>query len=371
MPDRQVRQQIIARARRIVVKVGTNAVCDAQGRLDNKTLSSLASQLAAAIKGGMSVTLVASGAIGAGLGELGMTQRPKSMPELQACAAVGQGQLMRAFHDLLSEQGISVGQVLVTRDDFENRTRYLNIRNTLTTLGRLGALPIINENDAVAVDEIRYGDNDIIAAHVANLLGADVLVLLSVVDGVLKDGAAIDVIEQVDQHVRSLISGERSRLGSGGMKSKIEAARMVTSAGEVAVIANARMSDVLTRLLAGQRIGTVFVPARRKMSSRRRWIGQAARAAGKIVIDAGAIKALVQGGKSLLPSGVIAVSGPFPKGANVAILDAAGNQIARGLSNYSSAQIEKIKGLKTAQIARILGDKMHDEVVHRNNMTLG
>lgn len=367
----KVRQQIIARARRIVVKMGTNSVCDESGRPDTATLGSITAQLAPMVKRGISVTLVASGAIGSGLNELGMSQRPRSMPELQACAAVGQGQLMQAFHDLFAEHGVPVGQVLLTRDDFENRARYLNIRNTLTALGRHGALPIINENDAVAVDEIRYGDNDIISAHVANMLAADVLVLLSVVDGVLKDGAVVDVIEKVDSHVRALVSGEKSRLGSGGMSSKLEAARMVTSAGEVAVIANARMPDVLTRLLAGERVGTIFVPAQRKMSSRRRWIGQAARAAGKIVVDAGAIEALVQGGKSLLPSGIIAVSGPFAKGANVAIIDAAGNQIARGLSNYSSAQIERIKGLKTAQIAKIMSGKTPDEVVHRNNMTLG
>ena len=371
MPDTKVRQEIVARAKRVVVKLGTHAICDARGRPDRRVLTRLAGQIAAVMKSGVSVTLVTSGAIGAGMGELGLSKRPRTMPKLQACAAVGQGQLMRVFHDLFARRGISVGQVLLTRDDFEDRTRYLNIRNTLAALAEQGALAIINENDAVAVDEIRYGDNDIIAAHVTNMLSADVLVLLSNVDGVLADGRVVDVIEQVDDEARALVSGGPGRLGSGGMASKLEAARLVTRAGEVAVIAGARAPKVLTKLLSGGKVGTVFVPQARKMSSRRRWIGQAARPSGRIVVDAGAARALSHGGKSLLPSGITAAAGQFEKGATVAVVDAAGNEIARGLTNYSSEQVRIIKGLKTSQIAKALGDKPYDEVIHRNNMTLG
>jgi glutamate 5-kinase len=290
---------------------------------------------------------------------------------LQAVAAVGQGQLMRAFHDTFARRGIKVAQVLLTRDAFEDRTRYLNIRNTLRALGECGALPIINENDAVAVDEIRFGDNDIISALVANMIGADVVVFLTNVDGVLEDGRVLDVIERVDEKAMLLAGAGRSKLGSGGMASKLYAASLVTRAGEVAVVANARRANVLTRLLAGERVGTVFVPADRKMSSRRRWIGQASKPVGKIFVDAGAAKALTQRGKSLLPSGVVAVAGSFEKGATVAVIDPAGKQIARGLTNYSADQIEQIKGLKTTQIAKVLGDKPYDEVIHRNNMTMG
>ncbi|MDY6914570.1 MAG: glutamate 5-kinase [Planctomycetota bacterium] len=371
MPDRAVRGQIIAQAERIVVKVGTNAITDDVGRLDERVVKNLARQISAVIASGASVTLVASGAIGAGMGELDMTARPKTLPMLQAAAAVGQGQLMRAFHDVFAEHGVRVAQVLLTRDDFDQRSRYLNIRNTLAALAELGALAIINENDAVAVDEIRFSDNDVIAALLANMIGADLLVLLTVADGVLRGGRVLDVIEQVDEKAMSLAGSQRSRLGSGGMRSKIEAAGLVTRAGEVAAIANARTKDVLTRLLAGERIGTVFLPARRKMSSLKRWISQAARPTGKIVIDDGAARVLKQQGKSLLPSGIVTVNGRFGKGATVTVVDSAGRQVARGLTNYSAEQIGQIKGLKTTQIAGVLGDKPYDEVIHRNNMALG
>ena len=371
MPDTEVRQNVIAKAKRIVVKVGTSAISDDTGRLVEADVDSLAGQIAGAMASGVSVTVVSSGAIAAGLSEMHLAQRPKTMPMLQACAAVGQVRLMRCFRDAFADRDIRVGQVLLTRDDFEDRRRYLNIRNTLMTLVECGALVIINENDAVAVEEIRYGDNDILAAHVANMLGADVLVLLTNVDGVMENGRVLDVIRRLDEQTMALAAGEQSRLGSGGMATKLQAADMVTRAGEAAVIANARTPDVLTRLLAGERVGTVFVPAGPKMARRQRWIGQAARAAGKIIVDEGAADALTTGGKSLLPSGITSVSGKFAKGATVAVIDPAGRQIARGLTNYSAEQIEKIKGLKTSRIAGVLGDKAYDEVIHRNNMTLG
>ena len=369
MPDQAIRQRVLCNARSIVVKLGTNAITDDAGRLDRKVITSLVRQIAAVRKAGVSVTVVSSGAIGAGLSELDLTERPRTMPMLQAIAAVGQGQLMRAFHDAFARCGGKVAQVLVTADDFRQRTRYLNIRNTLAALRECGAIPILNENDAVAVDEIRFGDNDVIAALVTNLLGADALILLTCVDGVLDDGRVVDVVEQIDE-VRELVGAGRSRLGSGGMGTKLEAAGQVTRAGEVAVIANARMPKVLTRLLAGERVGTLFVPARRKMSSRRRWIGLASRPAGTVYVDAGAARALMRGGKSLLPSGITSVAGTFGKGATVSVVAPEGEEIARGLTNYSAEKIDKIRGLKTSQIVRILGDKPYDEVIHRNNMTV-
>ncbi|HOF18572.1 MAG TPA: glutamate 5-kinase [Phycisphaerae bacterium] len=370
MPSTAIRQNIIRNARRIVVKVGTNAICDAKGRCDTEAIARLADQISRLLAAGVEVTLVASGAIGAGMGELDLPARPRTLPQLQATAAVGQGQLMRSFHDHFARHGVKVAQVLVTRDDFENRARYLNIRNTLVALGEWKTLAILNENDAVAVDEIRFGDNDIIAAHVANLLAADLLVLLSVVDGVMDGGKVIDVIEKVDEQSLSVVSKTRSRLGSGGMGSKMTAAGMVVKAGEAAVIANARTPDVLVRLLAGEKLGTVFAPARRRLSSRRRWIGQAAKTSGRIVVDDGAARAVLEKGKSLLPSGITAVDGTFRKGDTVAVLDRQGREIARGMTNYSAAQVLKIKGLKSSQIAKALGESPYDEVIHRNNMTL-
>jgi len=370
--------------RRVVVKVGTNAICDDAGRLDHKAVSSLARQIAELMRpglsrspggdklrpGGHSVTLVASGAIGSGIGELDLPARPRKMPQLQAVAAVGQGQLMRAFHDGFARHGVKVAQVLLTREDFEHRSRYLNIRNTLAALGDFGVLPIINENDTVAVDEIRFGDNDVLAALVTTMLGADLLVFLTNVDGLMRGGSVLDCVEQVDRETMSLVRGDRSSLGSGGMASKLAAAAMVTRAGQFAAVANSRAPNVIARLLAGEGIGTIFIPARRKMSSRARWISQVARPAGRILIDEGAAKAITTGGKSLLPSGIVAVAGDFERGATVSIIGPTGSELARGLTNYSSNQIERIKGLKTSAIAKVLGEKPCDEVVHRNNMTL-
>ena len=370
MPDRSIREQILSQARNIVVKLGSNAVCRQAGGLDVKTVRGLARQMAALVKEGRSLTVVASGAIGTGLGDLGLADRPRTMPELQAVAAIGQGQLVRAFHDVFDRHGIPVGQVLLTRDDFEDRTRYLNIRNCIRALRELGALPIINENDAVAVDEIRFGDNDIIAAHVANMLAADVLIFLTTVDGVMDGRVVMDVVREVDEKVLSLVEAHQSHLGAGGMATKITAAGMVTRAGEIALVANARTPKILTQLLAGKRLGTLFIPATRKLSSRRRWIGQASRPAGKLVIDAGAVRALTEAGKSLLPSGILSVAGKFPKGATVAVLDGEGNEIARGLTNYDHEQLDRIKGFRTPQIAKVLGDKPYDEAIHRNNMTI-
>jgi glutamate 5-kinase len=374
MLNTKIRQQIVASTGKMVVKVGTNAITDAAGRLDHGMVHGFAGQLAAVMKSGVSVTLVASGAVGAGMAELDLQSRPRELPLLQAIAAIGQGQLMRTFHDVFAPLGIKVAQVLLTRDDFEHRSRYLSIRNTLLALGKLGVLPIINENDAVGGRAVCFGDNDMIAALLSNMLRSDLLVLLSNVDGVLKDGQVVELIEQVDQATLSLASSRRSSLGSGGMGSKMSAAGMVAGAGEVAIIANARTPNILMRLLGGENLGTAFAPARRRMSSRRRWIGQAAKPVGKILIDDGAVKALTQLGKSLLPSGIRAVSGNFKRGSTVAIIDAAGRQIARGLSNYSADQIDKIKGLKTSQIAKALGTKAGsnaDEVIHRNNMSMG
>jgi len=374
-----VRQQRIAAARRIVVKVGTNSITGENGRLDHGVLGDFARQIADVIHQGREVILVASGAVGAGLAELDLPGRPRELPMLQATAAVGQGRLMQAFYEAFGRRDVKVAQVLVTRDAFEDRRRYLNIRNTLTTLARLGVLPILNENDAVAVDEIRYGtdvfsakfgDNDIIAAHVANMLDAQVLVLLSNVDGVLDGGVVLDVIEQVNDDALSVVSTTRSKLGSGGMGSKMRAAGMVTSAGSVAVIANSRERDIIPRLLSGERLGTVFVPASRRMSSRRRWIGQTSRTAGRILVDAGAAAALRQRGKSLLPSGIVAVSGSFSRGAVVDILDPAGQSVARGVANFSAADIDRIKGMKSADVLKRLGETAAAEVVHRNNMTM-
>ncbi len=373
MASEDVRADVVSKASKIVVKVGTSALTGQGGRLDTAFLSDLAGQIAALVARGLSVTLVSSGAVGAGIVEMDLPGRPTTAPMLQAAAAVGQGRLIGQFHDAFAAAGgLTVGQVLLTRDDFADRRRYLNIRNTIAALHDSGVMPIVNENDTVATVELTIGDNDVLAAHVTNLLGADLLVMLTVVDGVMADGKVVEVLGDPAGQASALATGERSALGRGGMGTKLQAAGMVTSAGEAAVIANARAENVLGRLLDGEVLGTLCLPAGGKMNARRRWIGQAARPAGLVTVDAGAVRALRQDGRSLLPSGIAAVAGGFSKGDMIDIVDAAGNVIARGLSNYPADHVERIKGLNTSRIAEALGlaERPYDEVVHRDNMTI-
>jgi len=261
--------------------------------------------------------------------------------------------------------------MLLTRSDFEDRVRYLNIRNTITALHELSAIPIINENDTVAVDEIRYGDNDVIAALTANLIRADLLVLLTVVDGLIgRDGKQIDAVERVDEEVTALAQATRSSLGSGGMASKLQAIRRVTEAGDFAVIANGRTRGVLTRLLDGQKVGTLFMTAPTKVSARKRWIGWSVRPRGTIVVDDGAAAALRRGGKSLLAIGVTTVRGQFERGDVVRLRDPAGVEFARGLTNYAAGDLQQIKGLRSNQFASVLGEDTYNEVIHRDNLVI-
>jgi glutamate 5-kinase len=290
---------------------------------------------------------------------------------LQAAAAIGQPALMSLYERLFTKYGLHAGQVLVTRHDFEQRSRYLNISNTLNALNAMGAIPIINENDTTAVDELdKFADNDTISALVTNLLRADLLVILSVVDGVLNEkGQRVDFVERIAQ-VLPLIKKDKSTLGSGGMAGKLGAARLVTDAGEAVVIANGREPNVLLKLLDGRRVGTIFAPAPRKMSARHRWMRGAVSPAGRITIDHGAAEALLSNGKSLLARGITEVSGSFGRGAIVRIVTTDGETIAHGISNYGRTELDKIKGLKSGDIAAALGSKPFDETVHRDNLVL-
>ncbi|MDM8009250.1 MAG: glutamate 5-kinase [Phycisphaerae bacterium] len=372
MPSTTLRKQIMAGVRSIVVKAGTNLLTCDHGKLDQRVIASLADQIATLIKGGVKVTLVSSGAVGAGMGKTGMLKRPRSMPVLQAAAAIGQPSLMSLYEREFARHDLLVGQVLVTRKDFERRNRYVNISNTIAALQRLKAVPIINENDTVAIDELdRFADNDTIAAMVTNLMRADLLALLTVVDGLLDSrGQLVDLVPAVNTEVESLARAERSPLGSGGMFSKLGAARMVSDAGECVVIANGRHPDALLKLLSGERVGTIFAPAARKLSARQRWIAGAVRPTGVIVIDAGAANAVHTQGKSLLLRGVTRIEGKFDRGSIVRIADADGRVIAHGISNYSSAELDTIKGLKSSEIAAVLGAKPFDEAVHRDNLVI-
>lgn len=370
MPQTTVRQELLSSVRSMVVKIGTNVVTRDDGQLDKPAVRRLADQIAELRRRGLHVTVVSSGAIGAGVSQLRLGVRPKNMALLQAAAAVGQPALMNIFDAALSRHRLRAAQMLLTRADFEDRRRYLNVRNTLGALHQFGTVPIVNENDTVAVDEIRYGDNDILAALVTNLLRADLLVMLTVVDGLIRNGEVVELVERIDESIRRAATPATSALGTGGMDTKLRAAKMVTDAGEAVLIANGRTRNILPRLLAGALLGTLFVPTRAKMTSRKRWIALAVRPAGQVVVDDGAAAALRQGGKSLLPIGVIAVRGRFERGEVVRVVDATGQPIAQGMVNYGVADLRKIKGLRSDQLAQAVGGACRDEVIHRNNLVL-
>ena len=370
MSSTELRQSVIRQAQRVVVKLGTQLLTDEQGRLDAGCLSGIAAQVAELRRRGIDVTIVSSGSVGVGCKTLGLTERPTDVGAIQAVAAVGQSGLMSRWYDAFKAHDIRVAQMLVTRNDFEDRQRYLNIRNCIGELHEYGAVPIINENDTVSVEEIRFGDNDILAALVTNSLRADLLVLLSVVDGLLDEGGnKLDIVHDV-LDARALVLREKSDLGTGGMESKLEAARLVTDAGEVAVIANGRADQILTRLLDAEQVGTVFVPANRKLDSKSRWIGMTVRPTGTLTVDDGAVDALTQNGTSLLAIGITDITGRFEKGDVAVVRDGRGREVARGLINYDSRECRLIMGKRTEQFESLLGRKAYDEVIHRDNMVL-
>jgi len=373
----ETRQRILSGAKRIVVKVGTAVLAGADGALNQGIIGSLCEQIHVLKSRGCTVALVTSGAIGAGVGQLKLRERPKALPKLQAAAAVGQCKLMALYDEAFAAHGYHAAQLLLTRDDFNGRTRYVNARNTLWALLEMDAVPVINENDTVAVDELKFGDNDVLSVLVAHLLHADLLILLTSVPGLLRPSQAgsgpaevVDVVEGLDESVLGLATSERSKLGSGGMQSKLGAVKMALDAGAPAVIANGREANVLVRILDGERAGTLFVPSAPKMKGWSRWIGFAAQPKGHIRVDEGAKEALVRRGKSLLASGIIGVRGRFSKGDPVAIEGLEGAAFAKGLSNYSSEDVEAIKGLQTRQIKKLFGEAAFMEVIHRNNLVL-
>jgi glutamate 5-kinase len=370
MPSTALRNNVIARTHHAVIKLGTQLLTGADGRLDPPYLAEVAAQVAALRRRGIAVTLVSSGAVGAGCGVLQLGARPTDVSVAQAVASVGQTGLMSCWEAAFRPHGLHVGQMLLTRQDFDDRQRYLNIRNCIGELHELNAIPVINENDTVSVEEIRFGDNDILAALLCNALRADLLVLLSVVDGLKDaDGAVLDIVRDTAD-ARALIMRERTAMGSGGMQTKLEAARLVTDAGEVAVIANGRAERVLPRLLEGEKLGTVFVPAERKLDSRARWIGMTVRPAGTLTVNDGAAEAIARRGASLLAIGIDEITGRFEKGDVVLVRDQRGREIARGLTNYAADEARRIRGRRSDEFEAILGRQAYEEVIHRDNMVL-
>ena len=362
------------RIRRMVIKVGTATITEPSGRLSRERIRRLAGDVTEARERGIDVALVSSGAIAAGLERMGMDERPEDVQTLQAVAAVGQGILVRKYSDLFAAEGITAGQVLITQHDITHRQQYLNARRTLEKLFEMGVVPVVNENDTVATEEITFGDNDMLAALVASLVGADLLVLLTDTEGLLtsdprdrEDAKLIRRVEKVTEEIEG-VCGEPGKMGLGGMSSKVQAAKSAASTGVNVIIADGRSRGTVTDILDGKEPGTFF-SATGKVPARKHWIGYARISRGELVVDEGAARALQVRRKSLLPAGVIEVRGDFGIGDCVDIVDAGGRVIGRGLTEYGSDEARRIAGLKSAQITRVLGAR-GEEIINRDEMVV-
>lgn len=369
-------RRTIGKARRLVVKVGSALVTDDGAGLSHERLAGWAGQIARLREDRREVLLVSSGAIAAGMQRLGWSVRPVAMNELQAAAAVGQMGLARAYEDCFSRHGLTSAQILLTHEDLADRLRYLNARSTLVTLLRMGVVPIINENDTVVTDEIRFGDNDTLAALVANLVEADALVILTDQQGLYTADPRLDLSATLvaehraeDAALEAMAGGAGSRIGRGGMITKVRAARRAAGSGAHTVIASGREADVLPRLARGEPIGTLLYASSTPHAARKQWLADHLQLAGSLVLDTGAIQAL-KSGKSLLPVGVRAVEGEFGRGAVVACRNAEGREVARGLTNYSSPEARRIAGHPSGEIESLLGYVDEPELIHRDNLVL-
>lgn len=371
------RTELLKGVRRLVVKVGSGVLSPGTFTIDRAMIEILAVEITALMEQRLQVVLVSSGAIMAGMGKLGLVERPQSIPLKQAVAAVGQGALIATYDEAFHPRGRHVAQVLLTQEDTRDRARYLNARNTLFTLLELKVLPVINENDTVAVEEIKFGDNDTLSALVASLVDADLLVILTDQDGLYTADPRSDPQAQLiplvegEEGLRGFGAGPtRSVIGIGGMDSKVEAAQLAVSSGIPTIIANGHAPHVLTCLMAGEPLGTLFVPRRSRMGGRKRWLAVASRPKGTIRVDEGAKRALILEGRSLLPSGVRGSERPFGIGDVVALVGPDGAEFGRGLANYSADEVERIKGRRTGEIEKVLGYRHSDEVIHRDNLVV-
>jgi glutamate 5-kinase len=361
--------------RRMVVKVGSAIITEKSGRVSRSKASTLVAQLAGARDRGIDVALVSSGAIASGMGKMRITERPRDTEALQALAAVGQGLLINMYSELFEASGVTVGQVLLTQSDMNHRRQYLNARHTLERLFGMGVVPVINENDTVASEEITFGENDLLAALVAALVRADVLVLLTDTGGLhtadprkYERALLIERVESITDEIEQLAGGAGDELGSGGMSSKVQAAKVAVSAGVPVIIADGRRPRVISDILEGKKVGTRFEAAG-GITSRKHWIGYAKEATGRLAVDAGAAHAIAVGGKSLLPAGVVGVEGEFGIGDCVEIIDPLGRVVARGLAGYDASEAKKIMGKRSAQVRDVLGEK-GEPIVHRDSLVV-
>ncbi|MBI4654468.1 MAG: glutamate 5-kinase [Nitrospirae bacterium] len=362
--------------KRLVVKIGSNLLASAEQGLNTKRIHAIAKDISAIIDRGSEVLIVSSGAVAAGLKKLGLKEKPKDIKLKQAAAAIGQSSLMWAYENSFAEFNKKAAQVLLTRDDVADRVRYINAKNTLLMLLSYKIIPIINENDPVAIDEIKFGDNDFLASLVSGLIEAEMLVILSDVEGLYtknpkeKGTSLITSVDEITLDIEKIAGGEGSTVGTGGMYSKILAAKQAVNYGIHVVIMSGEKAGLLPKLLDGEKIGTYFKPKEQKIPSKKRWIAHGLKSKGMVYLDDGAVKAITMHGKSLLPSGITKVEGHFNTGDAVTCVGQEGKKIAKGLTNYSSDDILRIKGKNTSEIEKVLGYKYSDEIIHRDNLVV-
>lgn len=370
-------RELLRKKKRIVVKVGSSTLTHETGKLNYYRIERLAMEIADLENQGKEMVLVSSGAVSAGMGPLGLSARPKTIREKQAVAAVGQGVLMHTYEKIFREYGQNVGQVLLTRMDAQDRKKFMNSRNTLLTMLQMGIIPIINENDVVAIDEFKIGDNDTLSAMVSNFIDADLLIILSDVDGLYTanpqthdDAQIIPVVDEVDKHVYDIAGGAGSSIGTGGMYTKIQAASIATSSGVDMVIASGSEHEILLRICQGEEVGTWFRAKDSNLHTKKRWLLSGSKAQGSVIVDKGCRDALIAHGSSLLPVGIAAVEGTFHEGDIVNVIYE-GMVIAKGIVNYNSESVDAIKRHKTDEIEAILGHEgVYEEVIHRDNLVV-
>lgn len=371
-------RQLVSEASTWIVKVGSRSLTGDDGLLDQAQVANLARQLIMLVEMGKRVVLVSSGAVASGVGKLGLASRPSDLATLQAVAAIGQTHLIHVYEQTFAKHGRLAAQVLLTASELDDRVAYLNVRNTLRRLLELGAIPIINENDTVAVDELKttFGDNDRLAGMVAGLLEGSLLVILSDVQGLYDrdpsdpNARVVPTVERIDESIEEMVRDRKTGVSKGGMASKLATAKFVTNSGQSVIIGWGRGPDVLVQLARGESIGTLFVPQSKAISPRKRWIGFSAQPSGQLSVDQGAARAMCEDGRSLLAIGIKTVEGDFGKGDVVSIINEHATEIARGLINYNATQVKQIRGCRSDRIEQILGQCPYEEVIHRDNLAI-
>ncbi len=376
--NNEASREALKKAKRIVIKVGTSTITYANGKRNFSQIDRLAREISDLQNQGKEMILVTSGAVAVGVDRMGLPGKPKTIPGKQAAAAVGQGVLMHTYEKFFADYGQIVAQMLITKTEAIDRHRYTNTRNTFMELMRQRVIPIVNENDVVALDELKIGDNDNMSALVAGIVDADLVIILSDVDGLYTanpqthpDAVIVPEVAEITPEIEASAGGVGSARGTGGMATKIQAAKAATSSGIHLVIASGTEKNAITRVLQGEELGTLFVSRENRLQFRKRWLAFGAKIAGSIVVDDGCAKAIRKaGGCSILPAGVFAVQGEFLPGSTVSVIDKDAHELARGLVHYSSAELEQIKGCNSGEIANILGHKNFDEVIHRDDLVI-